>query len=87
VEDADPEYIVKNSLFVFQREAQLPQLQAKIDALELQKTETKSDPELVALHRLRAELGRTEKAVRALLRSPAVLKVGLCFYFWKCQPR
>lgn len=73
VEDADPEYIVKNSFYVYQREAQIPDLVRRIQELELAK-QLCEDERVVQYHRLGTQLAKTKLEIRSRLRNADKLK-------------
>lgn len=66
VEDADPEYIVRNSFYVFQREQHIPELEKRVLALRDQAADVVFDrrDEVVLYHRLLLHLDRVKRSLR-----------------------
>lgn len=77
VEDANPEYIVKNSFFVYQREQIIPQLTAKSQELaeQVAKISFGSHKQaVIEYHRLVVQELKCDREVREILRKPALVK-------------
>jgi ATP-dependent RNA helicase DOB1 len=72
VEDADPEFIIRNSLFTFQQEQQVPQLERELERLEQQlaATAVPDEERYAKYHGLVLQVARAEDQLRRLVLTP-----------------
>mmetsp|Transcript_9153 Transcript_9153/g.17264 ORF Transcript_9153/g.17264 Transcript_9153/m.17264 type:complete len:1005 (+) Transcript_9153:245-3259(+) len=72
VEDADPEFIIRNSLYTFQQENMLPKLEEELKVTEEELTEAKveREDELAQFHRLRSLVEKNETSLNNLVMTP-----------------
>ena len=76
VEDADPEFMVRNSFYMFQRESAVPALQQQADELRAQAEAITIAPEKVPViaeyHHIVSEIRKVRAELRTLTTEPAV---------------
>jgi len=74
VEDADPEYVIRNSLYTFQQEQELPKLEQSLAESErvLRSLEVEQEEDLAEYHYLKNKLVEKEKQIAALVFTPAI---------------
>lgn len=69
VDDADPEYVIRNSLYTFQQESQIPELEANLHKLEDQVETMKVDreDEVASFNYLRTQAAQKQEQIAAVV--------------------